>query len=65
MGDKDRRGRPGALLSAAVLLAVVATAGCNFEVNINTGSDEVAAQPQPAQSATAPAAGITLVAPRA
>ena len=56
MGDKDRRGGAGALLFAAVLLAVVATAGCTFEVNINTGSDDVAAQPQLAQSATAPAA---------
>jgi len=56
MGDKDRRGRPGARLSAAVLLAVVATVGCNLEVNINTGSDEVASQPQLAQAATAPAA---------
>ncbi len=56
MGDKDRIGRPRALLSAAVLLAVVATAGCNFEVNINTRSDEVDAQAQLAQPATAPAA---------
>ncbi len=48
MSDKDRRGRPRALVSVALFLAMVMTAGCTIEVNINTGSDDVATQPEPA-----------------